>query len=47
MEDLLLTHVAEDLVAVLLTVGSATYMDPIVASVGGFEDQLVKVSVML
>ena len=44
---LLLAHVAEDLVVVLLAVSSATYMDPIVASVGGFHDQLVKVCVML
>ena len=45
--DLLLAHVAEDLVAVLFAVGSAADMDPVVTTVGGLHNQLVKVSVML
>ena len=44
--DLLLAHVAEDLVTVLFAVGSAADMDPVVATVGGLHNQLVKVSVM-
>ena len=39
--DLLLAHVAEDLVAVLFAVGSAADMDPVVTTVGGLHNQLV------
>ena len=45
--DLLLAHVAEDLVAVLFAVGSAADMDPVVTTVGGLHNQLVKVGVVL
>lgn len=45
--DLLLAHVAEDLMAVLFAVGSAADVYPVVTTVGGFHNQLVKVSVML
>lgn len=44
---LFLAHVAEDLVAVLLAVGSTANMDPVVTTIGGLHNQLVKVSVML
>lgn len=44
---LLLVHVAEDLVTVLLAVGSTADMDPVVATVRGLHDQLVEVGVML
>lgn len=42
-----LAHVAEDLVSVLLGVLAATYVNPVVTTVGGFHNQLVKVGVVL
>lgn len=44
---LLLAHVAEDLVTVALGVLTTADMDPVVTTIGGFHDQLVKVGVML
>ena len=44
---LLLVHVAEDLVTVLLAVGSTADVDPVVATVRGLHNQLVEVGVML
>lgn len=47
MNHLLLAHVAEDLMTVALGVLTTTYMDPVVATVGGFHDELVEIRVGL
>lgn len=47
MEFLLLLEITDDLMAVLLDVLSARNMDPVVTTIGGFHDQLVKVGVVL
>lgn len=44
---LLLAHVAEDLVEVLAFVLATDDMNPIIASVGGFRNQLAEVRLML